>query len=180
MAERTKCEICNREFKDAGGLAAHYTAKHSELVVKPNKMLPIKKIRNWSLFIIALAVIIFAIVWSISSIERLPPTDMDGHIESNPSSHILKEPMPIAIQKHMLEHAGSIDKGRGGVIINYNCKDYECESDLIGNLEVFATKYKYVYVAPFKGMDAKIALTKLNKREILEEYNNETIEKFIK
>jgi len=211
MAERTRCEICNREFKDMGGLAGHNKAKHSELwikplikaqsrrfyplektdktvlqssvlsiVVKPKKMLPIRKIRNWNLFIIALVVIIVITVLGISSIERLPPIDMAGHIESNPVSHILKEPMPIAIQKHMLEHADGIEKGRGGVIINYNCKDYVCEPDLIGNLETFAIKYNYVYVAPFKGMNAKIVLTKLNKREILEEYNNETIEKFIK
>ena len=37
------------------------------------------------------------------------------------------------------------------------------------NLESFATEYDYVYVAPFKGMDAKIAVTKLGKIDILEE-----------
>ena len=111
--------------------------------------------------------------------EKLPPIDIRGHIEANPSSHVLKEPMPIVIQKHMLEHVDGVEKGRGGVIINYNCKDYECESDLIDNLEAFSKKYEYVYVAPFKGMNAKIALTKLNKREVLDKYNNETIERFI-
>ena len=35
MAERTRCEICNREFKDMGGLAGHNKAKHSELWIKP-------------------------------------------------------------------------------------------------------------------------------------------------
>ncbi len=179
MAERTRCEICDREFKDSEGLAAHNSAKHLDLAVKPKKILPIRKIRNWSLFIVAFVVIIVLIVWSISSIERLPPIDMDGHVESNPVSHILKEPMPIAIQKHMLEHADGKEGGRAGVIINYNCKDYECESDLIGNLETFATKYDYVYVAPFKGMNTKIALTKLGKIDVMEEFNNETIERFI-
>lgn len=180
MAEKTRCEICDRTFKDAEGLAAHDKAKHPEKIPKEKKPLPIKKIRNWSIFIIVLAFIIVVIAWGISSIERLPPIDIDGHIESNPPSHILKEPMLITIQKHMLEHADGIEKGRGGVIINYNCEDYECEPDLIVSLEAFATKYDYVYVAPFKGMKAKIVLTKLNKREILEKYNNETIEKFIK
>ncbi|MBI2451783.1 hypothetical protein HYV50_01750 [Candidatus Pacearchaeota archaeon] len=179
MAERARCEICNRTFKDAGGLAMHNKAKHSELIQKPKKSLPLKKIRNWSIFIIIIGLIIVGIMWGVSSIERLPPTDIKGHIESNPSSHVLKEPMPIVIQKHMLEHADGVEKGRGGVIINYNCKDYRCETDLITKLEVFANEYNYVYVAPFKGMDAKIALTKLNKIEILENYDEVKIRKFI-
>ena len=29
MAERARCEICDREFKDADGLAMHNSAKHS-------------------------------------------------------------------------------------------------------------------------------------------------------
>lgn len=180
MAERTRCEICNREFKDGGGLAVHNAAKHPELIEKPRKQLPIRKIRNRGIFIAIIGLIIAGIFWSISNIETLPPIDMEGHIESNPPSHILKEPMPIAIQKHMLEHADGVEGGRGGIVINYNCKDYECESNLIDNLEAFAKKYEYVYVAPFKNMKAKLALTKLGKIETLEGYNEEKIEKFIK
>lgn len=172
MAEKTKCEICDREFKDAEGLVAHNKAKHAEKIHKEEKPFPVKKIRNWGIFVIIIAILI-GIVWSISSIERLPPTDIQGHVESNPSSHILKEQMPIVIQKHMLEHADG--KGRGGVIINYNCKDYGCEENLIGRLESFAAEYDYVYVAPFKGMDAKIALTKLGEIDVLEEYDEARI-----
>ena len=46
MVEKTRCEICNREFKDSDGLAAHNTAKHLDLAVKPKKILPIRKIRT--------------------------------------------------------------------------------------------------------------------------------------
>lgn len=179
MTEKTKCEICDRTFKDAEGLAAHNKAKHSEKIPKEKKFLPVKKIRNWSIFIMVLGLIIAGIALGVSNIERFPPTDMDGHIESSPPSHILKEPMPIAIQKHMLEHADGIEKGRGGIVINYNCKDYECEESLIENLEVFATQYDYVYVAPFRGMGAKIALTRLGRIEVLEEYDNARIKDFI-
>ena len=77
----------------------------------------------------------------------------------------------------MLEHVDGA--GRPGIIINYNCKDYKCEDNLIEKLEAFATKYDYVYVAPFKGMDAKIALTKLGKIEVLEEYDESLIINFI-
>ena len=179
MIEKFRCEICERNFKDTEGLAMHNKAKHPENILKEGKPLPIRKIKKWSFFPLIVILIIAGIIWLVSGIERLPPTDIKGHVESNPPSHILKEQMPITIQKHMLEHADGIEKGRGGVIINYNCKDYECESDLIEKLEAFAAKYDYVYVAPFEGMDTKIALTKLNKIEILDEYNNETIEKFI-
>lgn len=179
MAETVRCEICDRIFKDADGLAMHNKAKHPEKVSKERKPLPVKKIRNWGIFIIILIGIIVLIIWGFSSFETLPPTDMQGHVESNPSSHILKEPMPIAIQKHMLEHADGIERGRGGVIINYNCKDYECEESLVEKLEAFAGQYDYVYVAPFKGMDAKIALTRLGKIDVLEEYDRARIKDFI-
>ena len=78
----------------------------------------------------------------------------------------------------MLEHADG--KGPPGIIINYNCVDYACESDLIEKLEAFAKKYSAnVYVAPFKNMDAKIVLTRLNKIEILESFDENKIEDFI-
>ena len=120
-----------------------------------------------------------AVYFTASKVETLPPTDMDGHVEKNPESHILKDTMLTVIQKHMLEHADGIEGGKAGVIINYNCKDYECENGLIEKLEKFAVKYDYVYVAPFKGMNAKIALTKLNKIEILDNYDEDKINDFI-
>ncbi len=36
MAERAKCEICNREFKDIAGLMMHNATKHQENVI-PSK-----------------------------------------------------------------------------------------------------------------------------------------------
>ncbi len=110
--------------------------------------------------------------------KTLPPIDIAGHIEENPSSHVLKEPMPLPIQKHMLEHADG--SGPPGVIINYNCMDYQCEEGLIPKLEEFTVKYpEFVYVAPFKGMDAKIALTRFREIEILDSYDEQKIESFI-
>ncbi len=177
MAEKVRCEICDRTFKNSESLAMHNKAKHPEKILKEKKQLPVKKIRNWGIFIVVLGAIIGLIIFGISNVKTFPPTDMQGHIESNPSSHVLKEPMPIAVQKHMLEHSDGT--GRPGIIINYNCKDYECENNLIENLESFASEFDYVYVAPFKGMDAKIALTKLGKIEILEEYDEDKIYIFI-
>src|SRR3989338_9162959 len=112
------CNICGRNFKDKDALDMHSNAKHPELVKKPLNI-PFKKIRNWSIFIIVIGLIIFGVYYILSQSDRLPPIDIKGHVEANPDSHILKEPMPIAIQKHMLEHVDGKEGGRGGVIINY-------------------------------------------------------------
>ena|SRR3989338_1154634 len=134
------------------------------------------KIGNWPILIIA-AVIIGGIYFLVPNTKTLPPTDIQGHIEMSPPSHILKEPMSISVQKHMLEHADG--RGPPGVVINYNCKDYTCEDGLIEKLEAFAKRYNHVYVAPFPKMDAKIALTKYGKIEILDNYDEKRIESFI-
>jgi len=177
-AEKIRCETCDKTFKDVDGLTAHNKAKHSESAPKERKPLPVKKIRNWSIFFIILGLIVFGIIWMSSSTKTLPPTDLLGHIEVSPQNHVQKEQMPIAVQKHMLEHADG--SGPPGIVINYNCEDYTCEDGLIENLEAFAEKYPAnVYVAPFKGMDAKIALTKYGKIETLEEFNEPQITNFI-
>lgn len=182
MAEKVRCEKCDRNFKDAEGLVAHNKAKHPELAPKKRKVLPVRKIKSWGIFIIIAVLIVLGLYWLISgasNAQALPPTDMTGHIESNPSSHVLKEPMDIRVQKHMLEHVDGKDGAGGGVIINYNCKDFGCESGLVEKLESFAGKYDYVYVAPFKNMPVKIALTRLGRIEKLDGYDEGRIEVFI-
>ncbi len=183
MAEKTRCEICERNFKDQNGLDMHNKAKHSTEVKKESKKVDrkknYKKIRKWVIGLVILGLIIWGISAMLSGgLKTLPPTTDVGHIEANPDSHVLREPMPLAIQKHMLEHADGT--GRPGVILNYNCIQFACEEGMIENLEAFAEKYpEFVYVAPFKDMDAKIVLTKLNTLEILEEYDEQKINNFI-
>ena len=178
---KTRCEICNRNFKNEEALEMHNKAKHSSSneEKKERKPLPIKKIKNWGIFIIVVVLIIggLYLVWPGGS--NLPPTDSQGHIEANPPSHVMKEPMRLVVHKHMLEHADGT--GPPGIIINYNCDDYNCEPGLIEQLEAFATKYpSNVYVAPFPNMGVKIALTRLNKIQVLDEYNEQVIDNFIK
>ena len=175
-----ECQYCHKKFGTEEALNQHLIAKHSEkkeeekAIVKPATK---RKVRNWVIFFIILAAVVYGF-YSLSSSKSLPPTDFSNHIEQNPPSHILKVPMPLRIQKHMLEHADGT--GPPGVIINYDCKNYKCESDLIPKLEGFAPKYPdFVYVAPFKNMPAKIVLTRQGAREILDEYNEEKIDDFI-
>jgi hypothetical protein len=180
MAEKARCKICDRNFKDAEGLEMHNRAKHGKQVEVEKKPMNLGKYKGWIIFVLIVVGVVFGVMWLSSLRTILPPMDMAGHIEVNPPSHIMKEPMDIRVHKHMLEHVDGQEGGRGGAIINYNCKDYECEPGLIENLEAFAGKYNHVYVAPFKNMDAKIALTKLNRQEILEEYDEEKIDFFVR
>lgn len=107
-----------------------------------------------------------------------PPTDIAGHAESVPPTHILSRPMPLSIFKHMLEHADG--SGPPGVIISYNCEDYECEPDLVDRLRTIAEDYPtFVYLAPFPGMTTKIAVTRRGDQIILDTFDEERIRAFI-
>ncbi|MBI2105825.1 hypothetical protein HYT56_03235 [Candidatus Woesearchaeota archaeon] len=178
-----KCEKCNKEFASEESLNQHNKSKHLELYNEPKNRSKFterqkRKIKNWSIFTIIILVLVVGITYLIASSKTLPPISDQGHIEVSPPSHILKEPMRLEVQKHMLEHADG--KGPPGIIINYNCEDYACEPDLIEKIEAFAEKYPAnLYVAPFKNMDAKIVLTRLNKIEILETFDENKIEAFI-
>ena len=108
----------------------------------------------------------------------LPPTTMAGHIEQSPPVHILDEPMDVRVQKHMLEHADG--DGPPGVIINYNCLDFECRDDLIPNLIEIVQDYPdHVYLAPYRGMTVMIALTKLGKIKTLDQFDEKAVRAFI-
>ncbi len=175
---KIECGICNKTFNSDEALAMHTKAKHHEpekkRLLAPQAQ---KKIRNIAFILIAIIAIGFVISYAISSIKNLPPIDISGHIEASPASHVLREPMPIAVQKHMLEHADG--EGRPGVVINYNCENFVCEPTLITELEGFAQRYDYVYVAPFTNMSVKIALTKLGRIETMDRYDEKLIEAFI-
>ena len=139
--------------------------------------------RNWksitTKFLIAFGVLatLGGIIWYIKMQPNLPPTDMAGHIEQNPPSHISDQEMPEPIQKHMLEHADG--KGKPGVVIQYNCKKYNCEKGLTDKLKNFVKKYsENVYLAP-GNYDGKIILTRLAKREVLDSFDEKKIIEFV-
>ena len=64
MTEKTRCEICDRTFANKDGWMHHNKAKHPGLAPKEKKPIPVKKIRNWTIFI----VIIGLIVWGIAAL----------------------------------------------------------------------------------------------------------------
>lgn len=174
-----KCEECDKEFTSKEAIESHNKSKHPKEIKQPFLNNKSKKRIKYFLITAVIVIIIFYGFYLLGSKKTLPPTDMAGHIEASPSSHILRKPMQTAIHKHMLEHADGIEGGRGGVIINYDCNNYECANDLVDKLEQFAVDYDYVYVAPYKNMAVKIAVSKLNRQITLEGYDEEAIKEFL-
>lgn len=124
----------------------------------------LKKIGGIAAVVLVIAGLGFGGYRWVTGLKVLPPTDFGSHTEAVPERHILTEPMPLTTQAHMLEHADG--GGRPGVVINYNCEDYDCAPDMVDQLAEIAQNYSsYVYLAPFPGMDAKIALTHVGKLE---------------
>lgn len=127
--------------------------------------------------IAASAALIALAGWYISNQPNLPPTNMQGHIEESPSAHIVDAPIPDNIQRHMLEHADG--KGKPGILVQYNCKKYSCEPDLVGKLTDLVKQYPdNVYLAP-NDYDGKIILTKTGSYKVLDSFDEQTIRKFI-
>ena len=116
-------------------------------------------------------------VWWFERGPSLPPTSMEGHVEALPPGHILTAPMAETIQRHMLEHADG--KGAPGVIIQYNCDDFDCGPDLVRKLTELARDYRAnVYLAP-SSYDGKIILTRLGRRQVLDGFDGPAIRRFI-
>jgi len=67
MAEKVRCEICDRTFKDIEGLAQHNTAKHSSSSREVKTSVNAKKVRNWAIFVVILGLIIGGIYLIVSS-----------------------------------------------------------------------------------------------------------------
>ena len=65
--DKLRCESCDKEFGSEEALDMHNAAKHEIQKKKPKKPLPIKKIKNWAIFILIVVGIVALIVWGISS-----------------------------------------------------------------------------------------------------------------
>ena len=138
-----------------------------------------KKIGKYILYTLIAVGIIGGLGWLISLAPNLPPISMENHSENSPIAHIITTKMPDPIQRHMLEHADGNDSNGSGIIIQYNCDDYECQSDLVQKLTALVKEYpRNVYLAP-NNYDGKIILTRLGKRKVLDEFDEQAIRDFI-
>lgn len=138
-----------------------------------------KKTIKYTIYAVVGVSIIGGVIWFTSRVSNLPPTTAQGHIEVSPSAHIVTTPIPDNIQRHMLEHADGNDANGSGIIIQYNCDDYDCEPDLIGKLTNLVEEYpKNVYLGP-NNYDGKIILTRFGRRKVLDEFDEQVIRDFI-
>lgn len=80
------------------------------------------------------------------------------------------QPVPRELQLHNLED--------GGVAVQYNCAD-GCP-DLVAKLRAVVNRYpEKVLLAPYPGMDARIALTAWTRIDKFDEFDEERITRFI-
>ena len=69
---------------------------------------------------------------------------------------------------------------RGSMLVQYNCRKYQCDDDLVDRLtEIVLTYPPQVYLAPYPTMDAKIALAAPGKLLTLDDLDEDKIRKFI-
>lgn len=99
-----------------------------------------------------------------------PPTS-GPHLGSRADWGIHAEPIPKELQVHNLED--------GGVLVQYNCPQ-SCP-DLVERLTGIVSRYdKQVILAPYPGMDKRIALTAWGWLDKLDEFDEQRIVRFIK
>lgn len=97
-----------------------------------------------------------------------PPTS-GPHTSGLAQWGVHTEPIPKEMQVHNLED--------GGVVINYSCQD--CP-DLVKRLTAVAERYDRVVLAPYNGLERKIALTAWGRIDTFDEFDEARIVKFIK
>ena len=89
--ETFKCESCNRIFGSKEALEMHGAAKHPEKVPKDKKRFPVKKTRNWVIFILILGLVIFGVYFlmtSSNSFDDLPASEINIGSHKNIALHI--------------------------------------------------------------------------------------------
>lgn len=128
---------------------------------------------------LAVTGLIVGLVMLISAGKTLPPTSFAGHAESYPDRRVsTSTPISLSVQRHIIEHIPGPGE-RPGVLLEFNCEEFECAPDLVEKLASVARQYAYVYMAPFPQMDAKIALAARNALLTLDAYDEQRIVEFI-
>ena len=68
----------------------------------------------------------------------------------------------------------------GGMLVQYNCEDYQCGPNLVQRLRAIVGSYPpQVYLAPYPGMDAKSALAAPGTLLTLEALDEDEVRAFI-
>ena len=126
------------------------------------------------------ALIIGGIVLYGITRKELPPTGLGpAHSETFPPRQINTSPIPRPEQEHLMERGGGHHQ-KGSMLVQYNCVDYQCKPDLVERLTEIVRSYPpQVYLAPYPGMDAKIALAAPGRLLTLETLGEDRVSRFI-
>ena len=129
--------------------------------------------------VLAIGVLVLFMTTRSTFGKELPPTGFSpAHLESLPPQKINVRPIPRLVQEHVMERNPGHE--RGSMLVQYNCRDYQCEPDLVEGLtEIVLDFPPYVYLAPYPTMDAKIALAAPGRLLILDALDENKIRKFI-
>lgn len=104
------------------------------------------------------------------SYNSKPPTS-GPHLDPKADWGIHDKQIPDELQLHNLED--------GGVLVQYDCDGQDC-SDLVSQLKTVAEKYKdKVILAPYSGLNNRIALTAWNRIDSFDEFDEKRITTFI-
>ena len=111
--------------------------------------------------------------------KELPPTGYTpAHRETLPRQQINSQPIHRLVQEHVMEREAGHE--RGSMLVQYNCRKYQCGEDLVDRLTDVVLSYPpQVYLAPYPTMDAKIALAAPGKLLLLDAFEEDKIRKFI-
>ncbi|GEM_PF-2144534 len=130
---------------------------------------------KWGGAVVLLIVIVSFFIYLRLSQPKLPPVDIAGHIEVYPESRLSDKKIPVAVQKHILEHSQA---GIPGVVLQYNCLDYQCRKGFKDVLKRLVERYPHLYTAP-SDYDAKIVITVFGRQKILDSFDENKITAFI-
>ncbi len=130
--------------------------------------------------IVVLAALGAITLFLVNNQKELPPTGFTAnHSEQFPPQQINNGLIPRPIQEHVMERGGGHHQ-KGSMLVQYNCRDYQCESDTVDKLTEIVRAYpSNVYLAPYPGMDAKIALAAPGRLVTLESLDEGRIREFI-
>ena len=110
-------------------------------------------------------------MWSPHPPYNTDPPTSGWHVDNIAPWGVHGTPIPKELQVHNLEDAG--------VAVQYNCPQ-GCP-DLVKQLEAIVKAHdKYVLLAPYPGMDKRIALTAWGRIDKFDEFDEARIDRFIK
>jgi hypothetical protein len=110
-------------------------------------------------------------IWSPHPPYNTDPPTSGWHVDPIAPWGIHATPIPKELQVHNLED--------GGVAVQYNCPQ-GCP-ELVKQLESIVKRYdKHVLLAPYPGMDRRIALTAWRRIDKFDDFDEARIERFIK